>query len=54
MIAICKSRISDTNTKFGGAFPRDYLEADSRKVILWTGRALQQRLSAGDEDILTP
>jgi len=32
-----KSRISDTNTKFGGAFPRDYLENDPRKPILWAG-----------------
>jgi nitrite reductase (cytochrome c-552) len=32
-----KSRISDTNTKFGGAFPRDYLNIDPRKAILWTG-----------------
>ena len=37
-----KSRISDTKTKFGGAFPRDYLEIDPCKVILWTGSAFSK------------
>lgn len=32
-----KTRISDTRTKFGGGFPRDYLEADPRQVILFAG-----------------
>ncbi|MGB2823907.1 MAG: ammonia-forming cytochrome c nitrite reductase subunit c552, partial [Phycisphaerae bacterium] len=30
-------RITDTRTKFGGAFPRDYLEEDPLKVILFAG-----------------
>jgi nitrite reductase (cytochrome c-552) len=34
-----KSRISDTNTLFGGSSQRDYLEIDPRKIILWTGSA---------------
>ena len=32
-----KARITDTKTMFGGAFPRDYLDADSYKVILFAG-----------------
>lgn len=32
-----KTRITDTKTKFGGAFPRDYLDADPYKVILFAG-----------------
>src|SRR4030042_1855502 len=30
-----KTRIADTQTKFGGAYARDYLEADPYKVILY-------------------
>ncbi len=37
-----KSRITDTKTKFGGAFPRDYLDEDPRKVILWAGSAFSK------------
>ena len=37
-----KNRVSDTNTKFGGASHRDYLETDPRKVILWTGSAFSK------------
>ncbi len=29
--------ISDTETKYGGAFPRDYLDADPNQVILFAG-----------------
>ena len=32
-----KTRISDTQTKYGGAFPRDYLDADPYQVILFAG-----------------
>jgi len=32
-----KARITDTKTKFGGAFPRDYLDADPYKIILFAG-----------------
>ena len=32
-----KTRITDTQTKFGGAFPRDYLEEDPMQVILFAG-----------------
>jgi nitrite reductase (cytochrome c-552) len=31
------TRITDTKTKFGGAFPRDYLEEDPLQVILFAG-----------------
>jgi nitrite reductase (cytochrome c-552) len=31
------SKTSDTRTKFGGAYPRDYLDADPNLVILWAG-----------------
>jgi nitrite reductase (cytochrome c-552) len=37
-----QNRISDTKTKFGGASHRDYLDADPRKVILWTGSAFSR------------
>ncbi len=32
-----KTRITDTQTKYGGAFPRDYLEEDPMQVILFAG-----------------
>lgn len=32
-----KTSITDTKTKFAGAFPRDYLEADPYQVILYAG-----------------
>jgi nitrite reductase (cytochrome c-552) len=32
-----RTRITDTKTKYGGSFPRDYLEADPRQVILFAG-----------------
>jgi len=32
-----RTRIDTTQTKFGGAFPRDYLEADPLQVILFAG-----------------
>ncbi len=32
-----KTRITDTKTKFGGAYPRDYLEEDPLQVILFAG-----------------
>jgi nitrite reductase (cytochrome c-552) len=32
-----QTRITDTKTKFGGAYPRDYLEEDPRQVILFAG-----------------
>jgi nitrite reductase (cytochrome c-552) len=32
-----KSRQSDTRTLYGGAFPRDYLDADPNLVVLWAG-----------------
>jgi len=31
------TKITDTQTKFGGAFPRDYLEQDPHQVILFAG-----------------
>lgn len=31
------TRIDDTETKYGGAYPRDYLEEDPRQVILFAG-----------------
>jgi nitrite reductase (cytochrome c-552) len=31
------TRVSDTKTKFGGAFQRDYLDEDPRQVILFAG-----------------
>ncbi|MHC4717846.1 MAG: ammonia-forming cytochrome c nitrite reductase subunit c552, partial [Planctomycetota bacterium] len=31
------TRITDTKTKYGGADPRDYLDADPRQVILFAG-----------------
>ena len=31
-----KMQITDTQTKYGGAFPRDYLDADPRQVILFS------------------
>jgi len=32
-----KTAISDTETKYGGSFPRNYLESNPRKVILFAG-----------------
>ncbi|HSG27677.1 MAG TPA: ammonia-forming cytochrome c nitrite reductase subunit c552, partial [Candidatus Krumholzibacterium sp.] len=32
-----KTKIDDTRTKFGGAYPRDYLEDDPLQVILFAG-----------------
>lgn len=32
-----KTRISDTQTKYGGSYPRDYLEGDPRQVVLFAG-----------------
>jgi nitrite reductase (cytochrome c-552) len=32
-----RTRITDTRTKYGGSYPRDYLEADPRQVILFAG-----------------
>jgi len=32
-----KTRIDDTKTKYGGAYPRDYLEEDPYQVILFAG-----------------
>ncbi|MHC5076294.1 MAG: ammonia-forming cytochrome c nitrite reductase subunit c552 [Planctomycetota bacterium] len=32
-----KTSITDTETKFGGSFPRDYLDIDPYKVILFAG-----------------
>ncbi|AQQ70244.1 Cytochrome c-552 precursor [Limihaloglobus sulfuriphilus] len=32
-----KTRIDDTKTKYGGAYPRDYLEEDPMQVILFAG-----------------
>ncbi|MBN2513880.1 MAG: ammonia-forming cytochrome c nitrite reductase subunit c552 [Sedimentisphaerales bacterium] len=32
-----KTEISDTQTLFGGSFPRDYLEADPYQVVLFAG-----------------
>jgi nitrite reductase (cytochrome c-552) len=32
-----QTRVDDTATKYGGAFPRDYLEEDPRQVILFAG-----------------
>jgi len=32
-----KTKITDTKTKFGGSFPRDYLEDDPYQVILFAG-----------------
>ena len=32
-----RTEITDTKTKFGGAFPRDYLDADPFQVILFAG-----------------
>jgi len=37
-----KSRQTGTRTKFGGSVPRDYLEADPRLVILWSGYGFSQ------------
>ena len=30
-----RTRITDTKTKYGGSYPRDYLEGDPRQVILF-------------------
>lgn len=32
-----RTEISDTHTKYGGSFPRDYLEEDPRQVVLFAG-----------------
>jgi nitrite reductase (cytochrome c-552) len=32
-----RTRIADTETKYGGAYPRDYLDADPYMMILFTG-----------------
>lgn len=32
-----KTKITDTKTRFGGAFPRDYLQEDPYRVILFAG-----------------
>jgi nitrite reductase (cytochrome c-552) len=32
-----RTRITDTKTKYGGSYPRDYLEGDPRQVILFAG-----------------
>jgi nitrite reductase (cytochrome c-552) len=32
-----ETRITDTRTRYGGAYPRDYLDEDPNLVILWTG-----------------
>ena len=32
-----RTRIADTETKYGGSYPRDYLKADPRQVILFAG-----------------
>ena len=37
-----KSKITDTKTKFGGAFPRDYLDADPFQVILFAGSGFSE------------
>ena len=35
--AYLNTRVADSKTKFGGAFPRDYLEEDPLQVILFAG-----------------
>ena len=35
--AYLKTKISDTKTKYGGAYPRDYLEEGPRQVLLFAG-----------------
>ena len=35
--AYIKSQIDTTHTKYGGSFPRDYLEDDPRQVLLFAG-----------------
>ncbi len=35
--AYLKTRVTDTRTKFGGSYPRDYLEEDPFQVILFAG-----------------
>ncbi len=37
-----KTAVSDTKTKYGGAFPRDYLEEDPRLVILFAGNVFSK------------
>jgi nitrite reductase (cytochrome c-552) len=32
-----QTKISDTQTKYGGSYPRDYLEGDPRQVLLFAG-----------------
>ena len=32
-----QTKVTDTRTKFGGAFPRDYLDEDPLLVVLWAG-----------------
>jgi len=32
-----RTRITDTETRYGGSYPRDYLKADPRQVILFAG-----------------
>jgi len=32
-----RTRIADTRTKYGGSYPRDYLDGDPRQVILFAG-----------------
>jgi len=37
-----KSKVTDTKTKFGGAFPRDYLDADPYQIILFAGSGFSE------------
>jgi nitrite reductase (cytochrome c-552) len=38
-----KTKMTDTKTKFGGAFARDYLDADSYQVILYAGSGFDKQ-----------
>ncbi|MCU0639432.1 MAG: ammonia-forming cytochrome c nitrite reductase subunit c552 [Candidatus Krumholzibacteria bacterium] len=41
------TEIDDSETKFGGAFPRDYLEADPLQVILFAGYGFSREYRQG-------
>jgi nitrite reductase (cytochrome c-552) len=42
-----RTRLTDTQTKYGGSFPRDYLEADPRVVILFAGYGFSKEYRQG-------
>jgi len=42
-----RTRITDTKTKYGGSYPRDYLEGDPRQVILFAGYGFSKEYRQG-------